>query len=552
MMPDRLSLNLLRLFVIAVAVVVTESFQSSKGDHQSLSNKYKWGLFAIENNNDKRNLTPAQRALQQTIRKERSISEFDQFKRNVYSGVDSIQNLTKGKPSSESKVMDGYSERKATLLKKTDPSTTISLFASDNKIQVSQDSPFDQMKGVLYGTLDLARKVITNKSEGSDIPQKRVDSLPVLSATETKSSGSLLSSQVLAELEPRLRSGNIISRLIAQVELTQLEGKERIRLQRLETQKKLQEVKEFVYSVVDGIKSFVDFVLIVPGEVQKVAESTARFAASIPNTVEDAVETVQSIPSKAKETVNGIQAKVENTVSTTKQFVAEVRDLPSTVQRKADETKQSFTKAIETVNDGATSVKVLVGLEKPKPRPPSTPPPNPPKASDVALKIAGFVFKTTGKVTWWLGKTVGRAAYYAIVKSSVADKRDSKKQMSSDLVKQEVAILGSTDEVQAGQTAQGKTAMQAPPSTLKKRNPSPPPLPFISQLNELKDSEKSSLKAPPSQPKQDSPENTKKKPTSARQDLSSLDEEVRNALQQAAEALEGAEKFKAKKKKESE
>ncbi|GAX15716.1 hypothetical protein FisN_3Hh190 [Fistulifera solaris] len=545
-MLDRPWFKLFRLFVFAVTVVISKAFQNCKHNQQSLSGKFKGKLFAIENN-DKRNLTPAQRALQQTIRKEKSISEFDQFKKTIYSGVDTLQNLGKGKAAAESKVIDGYSERKAALLGKAEPSSTVSLFATGDKTQSIKDSPFDQIKGVFYGTLDFAGKAITNKPEASaEVPSKRVNSLPVLSVAEVSSKSSLLSPQVLAELEPRLRSGNIFSRLVAQVELVQLEGKERIRLQRLETQKKVEEVKDFVYSVVDSIKSFVDFVRSVPGEIQKAAESTARFAATIPETVEDAVETVQAIPVKAKETVEDIQNKVESTVSTTKQFVADVRDLPNTVQRKADETKQTITKVIETVNDGATSVKVLVGLEKPKPKPPSKPPPTPPKASDVVFKVAGFVLKTTGKATWWLGKTVGTAAYNAVV-----EKLDSNKQQTSS----NAAEKGMT--VKAEQSVQVKMATPAlqkptpPSSPVAKNKPLPPPTPPSNQSNASEDVKKSSLKAPPSPPKQAIVDKVDKKDSSTRRDLSSLDEEVRNALQQAAEALEGAERFKAKKKKET-
>jgi hypothetical protein len=549
-MLDRPWFNVFRLFVISVTVVFSEAFQNSKRNQQILSGKSNRRLFAIENN-DKRNLTPAQRALQQTIRKEKSINEFDQFKKTIYSGVDTIQNLGKGKASAESKVIDGYSEQKATLLAKAEPSSTISLFTTEDKMQSSKDSPFDQIKRVFYGTLDFAGKVLTNKPEVSaEVPSKRVNSLPVLSVAEVSSKGSLLSPQVLADLEPRLRSKNIFIRLEAQVKLVQLEGKERIRLQRLETQKKVEEVKDFVYSVVDSIKSFVDFVLAVPGEIQKAAESTARFAATIPETVEDAVETVQAIPVKAKETVEDIQTKVESTVSTTKQFVADVRELPNTVQRKADETKQTFTKVIETMNDGATSVKVLVGMEKPKPKPPSIPPPSPPKASDVVFKVAGFVLKTTGKATWWLGKTIVSAAYNAVVERLDSNKAEKKQQTNINTAQRGMAV-------KAEQSVQVQTAMPAlqkptpPSSPVAQNKPLPPPTPPKTQRDASDDVKKSSLKAIPSPPKQDIVDKAFKKASSTGRDLSSLDEEVRNALQQAAEALEGAERFKSKKKKET-
>ncbi|GAX15752.1 hypothetical protein FisN_3Lh190 [Fistulifera solaris] len=549
-MLNRPRFKLFRLFVFAATVVFSKAFPSCKQNQQSLSGNFKWKRFAVENN-DKRNLTPAQRALQQTIRKEKSINEFDQFKKTIYTGVDTLQNLAKGKAAAESKVIDGYSERKAALLGKAEPSSTVSLFATEDKFQLSKDSPFDQVKDVFYGTLDIAGKAITNKPEASaEVRMKRVNSLPVLSVAEVSSKGSLLSPQVLAELEPRLRSGNIFNRLAAQVELVQLEGKERIRLQRLETQKKVEEVKDFVYAVADSIKSFVNFMLSMPREIQKAAESTARFAATIPETVEDAVETMQAIPVKAKETVEDIQNKVESTVSTTKQFVADVRDLPNTVQRKADETKQTFTKVIETVNDGATSVKVLVGLEKPKPKPPSIPPPSPPKASDVVFKVTGFVLKTTGKATWWLAKAIGTAAYNAVVERLDSNKAGTKHQTSSNAAEQAMKVKAKQSVQVKSPTAalQKPTPRSSPVATNK---PLAPPKPPKTQPDASENVKKSSLKAPPFPPKQAIVDKVDKKAPSTRRDLSSLDEEVRNALQQAAEALEGAERFKARKKEET-
>lgn len=557
---NRLSFMLARVFTFCFVITITDAFQNR------VSNRCQWRLYAIDNNDKRGNLTPAQRVLQQTIRKEKNISEFDQFKRTVYRGVDSIQSFGKGKPAGETKVIDGYTERNAALLSKADPSSTVSLFSNKGNKQQERGSPFDQVKSALYGTLDFAERGISNKSEDAGNLRDRVDSLPIISAADANSNGSLLSPQVLAELKLDLKSGNLLKRGNAQLRLFQLEGKERVRLQKLETQLKLDEAKRFVYSVFDGIRSFVDLVLTIPGEAQKAAESTARFAASIPGTIEGAVETVQSIPSKALETVDGIQCKVDETVSTAKLIVADVRDLPNKVQRKTDETKQTIAKAIETVNDAATNVKILVGVEKPKPKPPSTPPPTPPKASDIAIKAAGFVFTTTGKMTWWLGKTVGSAAYNAVLTS--LDNGKSNKENASGSASQGVVAKKEPEkkqkvEQQTLEENKDKTTLPKsfqtpkPPSLPKvaKTKPIPPPVPPKSwrDTSESIDTTPSKTLSISPNLQQDKPENAGKSPPKRRELYeSSLDEEVRNALRQAEEALEGVERFKAEKKKKKE
>ena len=78
--------------------------------------------------------------------------------------------------------------------------------------------------------------------------------------------------------------------------------------------------------------------------------------------------------------------------------------IPSKTQQSIVATRQSVANTIQAVDEVATKAKILVGLEKPVPKPPKMPPPKPLTTKDIGIMVAKGL--TTGllKASLWAGK----------------------------------------------------------------------------------------------------------------------------------------------------
>jgi len=356
----------------------------------------------------RKRLTPIQR-LQggPPPRDPNELSEFDKVKKTLYSGIDTVQDAFETKKSGP-KVVQGYSPKKAPPVartKKVTPAPTRSLF--------------DNVKSTAYGLADSIAPQDTNKP----VPKPpSVVSLPVAAKIRT----TIVNPNDLAQIQPDLDSSNPVTRTVAKAKLWQLEQQEKARMRVRETQETLNNIKKTAYAVGDGIQSGIDAAVQLPGKAQKVAKDTGSFIESVPGKTQEAIDNVKAIPTKIENAVNEVKEGVDSTVATTKQVIDDVKALPDTVKRMTEDVKQGVESALETINEIQYNTKVMLKMEKPKPRPPNRPPPEPLTASKVGLQVLGTVAKGTGKVALWAGKGIFGAMVEAAKKDGTVEAKSKK------------------------------------------------------------------------------------------------------------------------------
>jgi hypothetical protein len=351
---------------------------------------------------------------------------WDSFKSAIYGTVDGVGSLSEKLASSsgDSGVEGGYASIERSVLGQKSNLSPGQRLMKEYKArstttpaptQSTSRSTFDAFKETLYGGVDVASQVFSNDKDG------REDSLrsfkPLVQST-------LSSSEVQSAL-PDLQSTNLIKRKIAEGKIKNWEEKERKRQRALERDEAARKFKESVYQIGDAVVASAETLASVPetvskvaGETQLLAKKVKKAADEIPVKVDKVVSTVTSIPDKVKTKSTEVQKSVEATVENTKQVIEDVKAIPTKVDSSVKETQKKVKDTQESINDVVTSVKVLVGLEKPIPKPPKLPPPPPPTASELAKKLAGDAVKGvvtgTAKVAWWAGKSVAVSAWNGV------------------------------------------------------------------------------------------------------------------------------------------
>lgn len=363
----------------------------------------------------------------QKIQKQSSV--WDSFKNAIYGTVDGVGSLSEklAVGSGDSGVVEGgYSSIERTVLNQNSNLSPGQRLMNEYKARSQatpvetapsqgQASAFDAFKETVYGGVDAASQVFSNEKDES---QELLRSFkPLVQST-------LSSSEVQGAL-PDLQSNNPITRRIAETKIKNWEEKERKRQRALEREEAARKFKASVYQFGDVVVASAETLAAVPEQVAKAADETQVIAKNvkksvdeIPGKVEQVVTTVTSIPVQVKEKSDQVQDSVKTTVETTKQAIDEVKAIPTKIENSVKDTQQKVNAAVTAVDEAATSVKVLVGIEKPIPKPPKQPPPPPPTPSEVGMKIAGSVVTGvatgTAKLAWWAGKGVATSAWNGV------------------------------------------------------------------------------------------------------------------------------------------
>eukprot|EP00545_Synedropsis_sp_CCMP1620_P000417 CAMPEP_0119013332 /NCGR_PEP_ID=MMETSP1176-20130426/8394_1 /TAXON_ID=265551 /ORGANISM="Synedropsis recta cf, Strain CCMP1620" /LENGTH=552 /DNA_ID=CAMNT_0006966419 /DNA_START=179 /DNA_END=1837 /DNA_ORIENTATION=+ len=261
-------------------------------------------------------------------------------------------------------------------------------------------SAFDSFKESVYSAAD---GMFQEKPKAQLPPVQRLQSFKA--ATQP----SIAASVQVREALPQLNSRNPVKRWMAERKIRHWEDEQRKRDEALERERQIESIKESVYAVVDTVQAGAVLVAKTPDKIVETASATKRvalgfatWAATLPDAVQFAANSVAAIPAQVSQTVAEVQDTVDATVKSTQQFVEDVVSIPQKVQRTVTETQQNVENTVKAVDNTVTNVKVWTGLEEPAPPPP--PPPKELTFSNIAWELAGGLAQGGAQVTWWLGK----------------------------------------------------------------------------------------------------------------------------------------------------
>jgi hypothetical protein len=329
---------------------------------------------------------------------------WDSFKSVVYGSVDGITSLPE-KLSFAKKVTtldQGYVDAKHSpakrLLREFEKRTVVGDDTVENR------NLFDSFKGAVYGTVDTVASAIKR----DDVVEPSNELYNLKPAVKVSMANAPEIQQALKDLN----SKNTIKQALARRTLLEYERRQ-IKKQKLlqDRQQLAQTVKEAAYALGDASVATADVLAKVPGQTFNFYQNSVSFLSSLPGQIQKAGDAVLSIPDQITQASNQLKSSITESVETTKAAVQEVRSIPVKVQRNIKETQQSIQNTVEAVDDVAARAKVLIGLKKPKPKPPRSKPPVPLTAKDVAWKITGGVAKGSAQAAWWVGKNVAVLAF---------------------------------------------------------------------------------------------------------------------------------------------
>ncbi|KAL3918389.1 MAG: hypothetical protein SGILL_004259 [Bacillariaceae sp.] len=355
------------------------------------------------------------------------------------------------------------------------------------EVQESRSS-FDNFKSGVYGVVDFVTGPAPSKPSEKDKTIREETAVVELAVPSKKSFNEIREEEARARAEVR--------------------------------NEKIRAKKEDLYKIVDKLQESVDALPDTFDSAEEAVKDAISFSKTIPTKLEKTVQEIQAIPEKVEEQATATQRSLQKSVQKTQKVVQDVQDMPSKVSQSVQSTKKTIANTQESVQDAMTGVKVLVGLEKPKPKPPKRPPPPQKKPKEIALDLAGKAAGATGKLAWWTGKNaaslVFKGAKVAYVKGA-----ETIGPVVEEAMKPQPQEQKQKQQQQQNATSSSKSKVPKPPS-------SPPPTPKSKDTAADVSSEQTNAKAI------ETPEQLTEKIAEAQ----ALAKEVEEALQMAERALE--------------
>jgi len=150
-------------------------------------------------------------------------------------------------------------------------------------------------------------------------------------------------------------------------------------------------------------------------------ESAVKVIQLIPSKLDDALDEVKATPKKVEPKVNEIIDFVEDTKKGALNVVEDVKAIPTNVQNTVEATKKTVDDIGYMIDEFSTSLKVMAGVEIPKPKPPRLPPPPPPMPltpKEKALELAGQAGVVAGQVAGTVAKEAAKGTGKAVLFAS--------------------------------------------------------------------------------------------------------------------------------------
>jgi hypothetical protein len=271
---------------------------------------------------------------------------------------------------------------------------------------------FDALKATVYDGIDAATSAFDNNDQAAAEKELRRSFKPLVQST-------LSSSPDIQQALPDLQSSNIIKRKIAEGKIKNWEEKERKRQRQIEREEAARKLKESVYQVGDAAVLAAKTLVMAPETVAKAAKETQVIVKGsvelAKGTVDQVMTKATAIPVQVTTTVDEVQNTVKESMEKTKQALEEVKAIPTKIQKSMEDTKKKYIAVKNTVEEKTTDAKVLIGLEKPKPKPPKVPPPAPKSIKELGTSLAKAAVTGavtgTAKLAWWAGTETAKAGW---------------------------------------------------------------------------------------------------------------------------------------------
>ncbi|KAG7372618.1 hypothetical protein IV203_018761 [Nitzschia inconspicua] len=255
----------------------------------------------------------------------------------------------------------------------------------EERERLAQRSSFDTFKSGVYGVVDFVTGPAPSRPKKATKTAREEDEQQSKAPDTTLAVPSKPSFNQIREQEARAR---------AQVRNEKIRAK-----------------KEDLYRIVDSLQATVDALPETFDAAEEAVKEAISFSKTLPEKVEKTVKQIQEIPDKVEQKAIATQKAIQDNVEQSKKVVKEVQDVPNKIKQTVQGTKKTIVNTQEAISDAATSVKVLMGLEKPKPKPPKRPPPPQKKPKEIALDLAGKAAGATGKLAWWTGRNAASLAW---------------------------------------------------------------------------------------------------------------------------------------------
>jgi hypothetical protein len=361
---------------------------------------------------------------------------WNSFKGAVFTGIDGVSSLPdkvrklrNRDEDDRSAVFDGYRQVQQRIYESGgSPGKKLLREYEQRSIVVPSDSVkpnlFDSIKDGIYKSADIATRFRPAKTEG-DMELETFK--PVVKPT-------IAAAPEIQDSLQDLQSSNPVRKAIARARIQEWDRKEKDLTAEIDRYRKSRQVREVIYSAGDAIQGAAQSLVEVPTRATTVVEKLATFVKSIPPAFQETANVIQAIPSQLEQTSNDVRKSIGESIATTQMVVRDVQAIPDKVQRTAEATKDTALTIAGTLGDVTARGKVLLGLEKPVPRPPNSPPPPPTEwnMKEVGWKVAGGL----ASGAWWVTKGVALASWkgasFAVQKGASAlmeQSQNSQKQL---------------------------------------------------------------------------------------------------------------------------
>jgi hypothetical protein len=438
---------------------------------------------------------------------------WSKFKKIVYDGVDSMSSIIVDDEDAEfnnvqkGQISQGYDsslersvssrfgnipmspaerilmkEQLSSGIRQSSGVTSVQQQQREQRQEREQRSSFDNFKAGVYGVVDFVTGPAPSRPKKKDQEEARNTNEDAPEQPYTLAVPSKPSFNQIREQEARAR---------AQIRNEKIRAK-----------------KDILYKYVDKLQESVDALPETFDSAEESVKEAIEFSKTIPAKIEKTVNQIQAIPEKIEEKASATQKSIKESVQKTQQVAKDVQNIPSKVNL-------AIANAQESVQEAVTNVKVLVGVEKPRPKPPKKPPPPRKKPKEIALDLAGKAASATASLAWKGTKAASSLAWKG-AKVAYVKSMESIGPAVEDALKQR-----QQDALDRNTTVSSIRMSPKPPST-------PPPVAEPTEPSAVASKEQKNVKSI------ETPEQLAKKVAEAQ----ALAREVEEALEMAERALQ--------------